>query len=388
MANIDETLWTRRDFVKRVGTTAGTIAAGMTLSELLAACGSQAASGSTGGTCSKYGTHITSYPHRPPIVNNYPDRPTEGGLLPDSITANRKYTIGFSHPAFDSGFFVATQYGAETEMRRLGINGIFTFGGGYDHPEKQISDVEDLIAQKPDGILVNMADGNALMPIMDKASDMGINVTALIVSPSKKYKGFAGPSHYDGGVATTRLMVEALHGSGNIIALDGPKGLPFSDEPAASRADILPAESCIQVAASQNTDTSRTQTTQIFSDLLAAHPKIQGVWETFIDPAIAVAQVLKNAGKKPGEIKVVGKAWVAEAKQWIEDGWIYGATLQQDVITGQQGIRLQVALLNGGKPPFHVLIPYSPITKANIATADFSTAQAPADFKPSGKIRS
>jgi ribose transport system substrate-binding protein len=363
----------------------GTVAVGVTLADILTACGLQPATTST-GACSKFGQHITNYPSRPPIVNNFPDRQTEGPPLPASLTAKRKYKIGFSHPAFDSGFFVATHYGAEMEMRRLGINGIFTFGGGYNHPEKQVADVEDLIAQRPDGIHINMADGNALKPVMDKASDMGIVVTALIVSPSTKYQGFAGPSHYDGGVLTTRLLVEALRGTGDIIALDGPKGLPFSDEPAGARNDILPAESCMRVVASQNTDTSRTQTTQIFSDLFAAHPNIHGVWETFIDPAIAVAQALKNAGKRPGDIKVVGKAWVSEAKQWIEDGWIYGATLQQDVITGQQGIRQNVSLLNGDKPPFHIVIPYSPITKDNIGSADFSTAQAPADFKPSARV--
>jgi ABC-type sugar transport system substrate-binding protein len=327
-----------------------------------------------------------SYITPPVITNNYPDRPTEGPMIDDSLVAAKPYTIAFSHPAFDSGFFVAVEYGAETECTRLKINCIFTFGGGYDHPEKQVSDVEDLLAQQPDALIVNPADVAAMQPIIDGAVAQGKIVTSLIPNTSTKYYGFAGPSHFDGGVVTTRLLIEALGGKGNIIALDGPKGLGFSDEPEEARNEILPNESTIKVVAEQNTDTSRTQTTQVFEDLLRAHPDTQGVWETFIDPAIAVAQVLKNQGMQPGDIKVVGKAWVPEAKTWIEQGWIYGTSLQQDVLTGQQAIRQSVSLLNGDKPPFHVSIPYASITKDNVSTFDFSSAEAPKDFKPAGKI--
>jgi ribose transport system substrate-binding protein len=381
-------LSSRREFAKKAGKTAAAAVFGLYATDLLAACGTPQTNASGQSNRPFPLPTISNYPGRPVIHNNYPDRPTEGPLLPDSITAKRPYVLGYSYPVFNNGFFVAVQYGLETEVKRLNINLISTFGTGYNHPEKQISDMEDLVAQKPDGIVCNQSDENAMRPIIDKAEDMGIVVTTHVIEPaSAKYHGWAGVSHYDGGVVTTRLLIEAMRGVGKIIALDGPKGQPFSDEPQSARTDITPHESYIDIVAQQYTDTTRTQTTQIFENLFRAHPDIQGVWETFADPAVAVCLALKNMGKKPGEIKVVSKGWVADAKTWIENGYLYGTSLQKDVLTGQQAARLQVALLNGDKPPFHVLVPFEPVTKQNIDAVDLSTAQAPAGFTSTGIIR-
>jgi ribose transport system substrate-binding protein len=397
-------LWTRRDFVKRAGRTAGAVAFGLAAGDILAACAAQVANSvapgspapasaapSQGAAASAASaapsfTQVTDYPSRPKIVNNFADRPDEGPMLLESVMPKRPYLIAYSYPVFDNTFFTALQYGIENEVRRANVSLITTFGSGYNHPEKQIKDMEDLIAQKPDGIVCNQADEAALRPIMDRAADLGIVVSTHVSSPSKKYSGWAGVSHYDGGVEMTRLFIEAMGAQGKAIALDGPKGQPFSDEPEAARNDLLPHESNIQIVAQQYTDTSRTQTTEIFETLYRANPDIQGVWETFADPAVAVCLALKNLGKNPGDIKVVSKGWVADAKTWIEQGWLYGTTLQQDVLTGQQAIRLQIALLNGEKPPFHVLVPALPLTKETIGSTDFSVAEAPAGFTPTARI--
>jgi ribose transport system substrate-binding protein len=315
------------------------------------------------------------------VVNNYPDRPDQGPLLPDTITANRKYTIGFSHPAFDSSFFVAVQYGAEE------INCIFTFGGGYDHPEKQVNDVEDLIAQRVDAIAVDPADDRALIPVMDKGVDNGIIVTAWGLSSSgKKYYGFEGVSHYEAGVTITRQLIEAMGGKGNIIVVEGPKGALWSDDKGLALDDLLSRESDIKIVARQNTDSSRAGVIRAFEDLRRANPDFQGVWVSYVDMAIGVIQVLKNNGYNPGQIQVASNGWVPEAKAAIEEGWLYGTALQQGVLTGQQGIRLLVSLLNGEKPPFHVVEPMIPVTKANLATTQLDTIEAPAGWKPTGRI--
>jgi len=381
--------WSRREFIIRSSKALGGTALGISALEFLAACGVNVGSSSqaAGGSQRPFPLPtISNYPSRPTIHNNYPDRPTEGGLLPDSVMPKRRYTLGYSYPVFDNPFFTAVQYGLETEVRRTNLNLITTFGGGYNHPEKQIADMEELIAQKPDGIICNQADDNALRPLIDKAESLGILVTTHVVSSSTKYRGWAGVSHYDGGVECTRLFIQAMKGEGNAIALDGPAGQPFSDEPQHAREDILPKESYIDVIAEQHTDTTRTQTTTIFENLYRAHPDIAGVWETFAEPAVAVCLALQTMGKNPGDVKVVSKGWVADAKQWIQNGYLYGTTMQQDVLTGQQAARLQIALLNGEKPPFHVLVPAVPVTTANIGTVDLSTAQAPAGFSPTARI--
>jgi len=178
----------------------------------------------------------------------------------------------------------------------------------------------------------------------------------------------------------------AMHGRGNIIAISGPKGAGWADPKLFALQDLLVSAKDMHIVATQYTDGSRAQTIQVMENLSLAHPDFQAVWTPYVDQAIGVVQVLKNNGIPSGKVVVVSNGWTPDTLDAMNQGWVYGTSLQQGVLSGQQSVRMCVDLLNGGKPPFHILEPLIPLTKDNVNSVSFDTSQAPNGFKPTGRI--
>ena len=323
---------------------------------------------------------------RPPVGS-------EGPLLSDSITANRPYKVAIAYPVFDVPFFVeGVHYGAVQECERLGVECVFTFGGGYDRPEAQVNDMEDLIAQDVDGIILTAAVDEALVPVMDKANENGIVVTSFSIdSTSTTFYGFEGISHLEEGVESTKLLFQCLDEKGisnaRIIAVGGPKGAAWYD-PRLEGLEATLAGTGHELVAHQYTSSAREEAIRVFEDLFTANPDVDAVWTGSADMAMGVIQVLENRGFEPGEVCIVSGASLSdEYATRIREGWYYGNLTQQAVITGQQAIRKLVAHLNGDTSvPYHVVEPFIVITAENVDTVDRSTLLGPPDFDPPSRV--
>lgn len=322
-----------------------------------------------------------------------PSRDFEGGLLTTDIVANGAYKIGFSYPVFDIPFFTqGVHFGAVQECERLGIECVFTFGGGYDRPEAQVNDMEDLIAQNVDGIVLTAAVDAALVPVMDKAAANGIVVTSFSIdSESETFFGFEGISHLEQGLQSSRILIECLEErgvtNGKIIAVGGPKGAAWYD-PRKEGLDTTVGASAHEVVAHQYTSSAREETIRVFEDLLTANPDVDGVWTGNADQAMGVIQVMETRGFEPGEVCVVsGSGLNEEYAERIREGWYFANLTQQAVITGEQAIRKIVAHINGDTSiPFHVIEPFVIVTSANVDTVDLSTITAPEGFDPPSRV--
>jgi len=60
----------------------------------------------------------------------------------------KQYTIGVLLPHLSSAHFVGQAYGYIDEAQKLGVKVILFEAGGYEHLDRQIAQIEDLIAQK------------------------------------------------------------------------------------------------------------------------------------------------------------------------------------------------------------------------------------------------
>lgn len=335
-------------------------------------------------------------PDAPADDSGLPPRPSrdfEGPLLGTDIQANGPYKIGFSYPVFDIPFFTqGVHFGAVQECTRLGIECVFTFGGGYDKPEAQVNDMEDLIAQNPDGIVLTAAGDAALIPVIDKAAANGIVVTSFSIdSESETFFGFEGISHLEQGLQSSQIMIDCLEDrgvtNGKVIAVGGPAGAAWYD-PRKEGLDTVFGGSAHEVVSHQYTSSAREETIRVFEDLLTANPDVDGVWTGNADQAMGVIQVLETRGFEAGEVCVVSGAGLSEEySNRIREGWYFANLTQQAVITGEQAIRKIVAHINGDTSvPFHVIEPFIIITAENVDTVDTSTISAPEGFDPPSRV--
>ena len=83
--------------------------------------------------------------------------------------------------------------------------------------------LEQLIAKKPNGIVVTSADSNTLVPSINKAIAAEIPVVGFdVASPESDYLGFVGTDNYSFGCVAADIAAELTGGSGQAAVLYVP----------------------------------------------------------------------------------------------------------------------------------------------------------------------
>jgi ribose transport system substrate-binding protein len=114
----------------------------------------------------------------------------------------------------------AAQYGVTAEMR-----GTDTFD-----PQGEVKEFRDVIARKPAGILVSVADPALMGPEIDAAIAAGIPVITMDSdAPNSRRLYFIGTNNLAAGRLGGQRVVQKLNGKGNVVFFSMP-GQPNLDE--------------------------------------------------------------------------------------------------------------------------------------------------------------
>lgn len=144
---------------------------------------------------------------------------------------------------------------------------------------KQISDIEDLIVKKVDAILITAASPKALVPVVHKAMAAGIvtvdfdnlvytdNITSHVIVDQREFGRVQG-----------RWLVKALGGRGEIIAFNGIKGTAISAERFEGAKSIFDQYANVKIVQEVYADWDYAKAKRAMESLLAAYPKIDGIW--------------------------------------------------------------------------------------------------------------
>ena len=89
-----------------------------------------------------------------------------------------KCTIGFLNPLAANEFLISLQHGIEAESKKLGCSAVSK--DAQLNVDKQVTEFNDLIAQKVSAIIVFPNDPKALDPSIAKAKRAGIPVIGIV----------------------------------------------------------------------------------------------------------------------------------------------------------------------------------------------------------------
>jgi ribose transport system substrate-binding protein len=106
-------------------------------------------------------------------------------------------------------------------------------------PQDQVAEFRSVVALKPAGILVSVADAKLMAPEIDAAIDAGIPViTVDSDAPNSKRLYFIGTNNRQAGRLGGRALVQKLGGKGNVVFFTNP-GQPNLDERLNGYKDVL-----------------------------------------------------------------------------------------------------------------------------------------------------
>ena len=219
--------------------------------------------------------------------------PTKVGEIADmkdmkAFCGTKKIKVALSDGYGENSWRKITRAEFEDEASKCPNITEVRYTDGQGNPQKQISDIQGLIAQKFDVILVYPDGGEAILKAMTQASQAGAAVVTYDVG--ENFPGKLGKDYLD--VTTESLVgvgrtlaewtVKQLNGSGNVIVLGGTPGNPTSAAMAVGWKDVFaksPGVKVLEGPVDTNWDPAESQ--RVMGSLLAKYPKVDAVMSDY-----------------------------------------------------------------------------------------------------------
>ena len=235
--------------------------------------------------------------------------------------------------------------------------------------EKMTSDVEDVLAQNPTGIIISGGPLEAAPAALDAIKAAGVPV--VLVDRKLKggdYTSWIGPDNYTIGVQDGQYIVERLGGEGRLVVL---RGGPEDNSIGLDRTNGMLSEveqSNIEVVRAPNFGGwSEDGGFTLMADLLAQYDQINVVFCENDSMCLGAQKAIDDAGRTD-EMFLVGVDGQKEALLQILNGTNYAATgLNNSDQIGRAAFHRLMAILAGAETPLDTVLPSPLITSDNVA---------------------
>ena len=265
--------------------------------------------------------------------------------------------------------------GLETQFAAMGIDVIAVTDAGFK-PEKQVADIETVLAQKPDIIVSIPTDPVATAGAFRAASEAGVqlvfmdNVPANFVA-GQDYVASVSADNYGNGVAAAHLMAQALDGEGEIgIVFHAADFFVTRQRYDAFKSTIESDYPGITIVAEQGIggpDFSG-DADKAASAMIVSNRNIDGIWAVWDVPAEGVIAAARSAGKDDLVITTIDLGENV-AISMARGGYVYGLGAQRPFNQGVTEAMLAGYGLLGKEAPAFVALPALPVTKENLLDA-------------------
>ncbi|MBG6182442.1 ribose transport system substrate-binding protein [Arthrobacter sp. CAN_A214] len=173
---------------------------------------------------------------------------------------------------------------------------------------KHVSDVENLIAQKPDAIIVILGDTTTLGPALEKVNEAGIPLFTIDFQSEYSVNNVTSDNWVIGSTVA-RTIAEDIGGEGQILVFNGFTGVTPCRIRYSELEVVLedyPKVKLIQPELQDKYEGTVEDAKQQVNDALRRFPEgeIDAVWSCWDIPQIGAAQAIDAAGRD--EIKVYG----------------------------------------------------------------------------------
>ncbi|MFF3937809.1 ABC transporter permease/substrate-binding protein [Streptomyces phaeofaciens] len=279
-----------------------------------------------------------------------------------SATANPK--VGLALSTLNNPFFVQIQSGAKAEAKKLGVD--LTVTDAQNDASQQANQLQNFTSSGVDSIIVNPVDSDAASNAVKAAGKAEIPVIAVDRGVNKAtVDALVASDNVAGGELAAKTVAEKLGGTGKIVILQGQAGTSAARERAEGFAKGLKAYPGIQVLAEQPADFDRTKGLDVMSNLLQAHPDVQGVIAANDEMALGA---IKALGAKAGKsVQVVGFDGTPDGLTAVERGTLYASVAQQPSQLGKIAVDNALKALRGEKVEETVKVPVKVVTKENVS---------------------
>ncbi|MCX4811206.1 substrate-binding domain-containing protein [Streptomyces sp. NBC_01239] len=285
-------------------------------------------------------------------------------FLHNDSSTSTKPKLGLSLSTLNNPFFVQIRSGAQAEAKKLGLD--LTVTDAQNDASQQANQLQNFTSSNYGAIIVNPVDSDAASNSVKAADKAKIPVIAVDRGVNKAaVDTLVASDNIAGGELAAKTVAEKLGGTGKIVILQGQAGTSAARERAEGFAKGLKAYPGIKVLAQQPADFDRTKGLDVMSNLLQAHPDVQGVIAANDEMALGA---IKALGSKAGKsVSVVGFDGTPDGLTAVKQGTLYASVAQQPSQLGKIAVDNALRATQGKKVETTVKVPVKVVTKDNVA---------------------
>jgi inositol transport system substrate-binding protein len=295
------------------------------------------------------------------------------GLAAATLLSNAAFAakIGVSMDKFDDNFLTVLRNGmADYAKTQPGVT--VQIEDAKNDVSKQLSQVQNFIANGVTAIIVNPVDTSATAAITKTAAEAGVPLVYVNRLPADIDKlgpkaAFVGSDERDSGTLEAKEICKLLGGKGSILVMEGELSNQAAVQRTADVHDVLKTPECsgIKIIAEQTANWDRTQAQNLMTNWLSKGLQFDAVISNNDEMAIGGMQALKAAGVDTKKAIVGGVDATQDALASMKAGDLKVTVFQDAAGQGKGAVDTALALAAGKTVPKIVNVPFQLVTPAD-----------------------
>lgn len=235
-----------------------------------------------------------------------------------------------------------------------------------DDVQKQLDDVDTLIAQGVDGIILNALSLEGTSAAVQACKDAGITVVeAVSYTQNEDYATFVGTDVKASGLMAGKMVADMLGGKGKVFEIEGIIGHTAQINRGAGIKEALAAYPDIELVETQCGEFDTDVAMQITDAWLTKYDDINAIVAHNDGMALGAMNACITAGRT--DIKIVGIDGDLAALNGIIAGTYSGTCVDYCEEEAKLAVEEMVSILSGNEPKGKIIVDYIPVTTAEEA---------------------
>src|SRR6202522_2334788 len=280
--------------------------------------------------------------------------------------------IGVSMDKFDDNFLTVLRNGMADYAKTVpGVT--LQVEDAKDDVSKQLSQVQNFIANGVNAIIVNPVDTSATAAITKAAADAGVPLVYVNREPTDvdnlgPQAAFVASNEAESGTLETKQICKLLGGKGDILVIEGE----LSNQAAVQRTkdihEVLATPECkaIKIIAEQTAVWDRTKAQNLMTNCLSKGMKSDAVVSNTDEVAVGALQAMKSAGVDTKKMIVGGADATQDALASMKAGDLKVTVFQDAAGQGNVAVDAALALAAGKTVDKKTYIPFQLVTPTNM----------------------
>lgn len=297
--------------------------------------------------------------------------------------ASKPWKICVSFPHMKDAYWLGVDYGVVEEAKRLGVKLNVVEAGGYTELNKQISQIEDCVANGAQAVVIGAISADGLNNLVKELASKKIPVIDVINginSPDISAKSLV--SFYTMGHSTGEYLAKKYPAGSPPVKVGwfpGPAGAGWVEAANKGFLDAIKG-TAVQALDPKYGDTGKEAQLKLVEDVLQANPDIKYIAGTAVTAEAAIG-LLRERGLTD-KIGLLAFYMTPGVYEGIQRGFITAAPADSMVIQGRIAVDQATRLLEGKDIIKHVGPKIFVVDQSNVNSVPRANILPPADFKP------